>query len=233
MFLILMLSLLVLLINIEKIDKEKFAYLLFVNGCIVNFVDYLTTPALSVALLLLIYYAYKIQQNKLETNNSNFLEILFEIIKLGLIWSIGYGMTWFSKFILADIFCNTGSLSSGLSQMTFRMGGEIAGAEVLWKYANWPHIKRMFIMTNIIGILVLFVSDRVKFMIPSKKDIMNYTSLIIIACIPIAWMILLYNHTIYHYNLFTYRNWLIVLIVFYYVITIDKPKESKVEKKNE
>ena len=80
--------------------------------------------------------------------------------------------------------------------------------------------------------LVTVLVDRISFFKAGKKDWQKNISLFLIGCIPLAWFIIFYNHSLFHYTLFTYRNIVVLMMAVFYTITLDKKELNGNKKKN-
>ena len=116
-----MISSLILLMNIEKYDFKKFNIHIFITASLANFVDFLTIPIISAGIPILVFYLYKRKDfNTVEENTSYIKQIIIQ----SLVWILGYGLTWASKWILYDILFHSGEVSSALTQVMYRAHGE-------------------------------------------------------------------------------------------------------------
>ena len=232
LLLTIMVSLMILLLNIEKYDKEKFMYHIFVTGCFSAFYDYLTVPVLSLALPLLVFYAYNIKNNVANIELNNFWKVFWDLVKIGISWSIGMGCMWLTKVIIVELVYKTNNIWLGISQVLYRSGGEIPYFEFFVIKGAIPHFFKTTAMGIGVFALTTVLIDRIKFFKANKKDWQKNISLILIGCIPLAWFIIFYNHSLFHYTLFTYRNIVVLMMAVFYTITLDKKELDGNKKKN-
>lgn len=212
-FIVMMVSSIILL---KKIDKIRNLYtFFFIIACITNFVDYLTVPLITLAIPLMLYILYKQKVNS-EIGIKKFLEI---IIKSTIIWGIGYGITWLSKWIIYDVLYKEGLVSSAIEQVLFRtniksenINIKLAFKETLLTLLS-DNIKYAIIIFVISSIILLINKKRIEIQINKdlKKYINNNIMFLIISLMPIMWYIALSNHTAIHYR-FVYRHMLVFLI---------------------
>ncbi len=225
LLLVTLISIVILLLNIEKYDKEKFMYHIFVTGCFACFYDYFTVPVLSLALPLIIFYAYNIKSNNANVELENFWKVLFDLIKIGIVWTTGFGCTWFSKFIIMEIVYRQNYILNIINQIIFRTSGETSNFDFYFKAAIIYFLKITAIVIGVFSLLVVFV-DKVKFYKATKRDWKKNVPLLLIGSIPIAWMLIVFKHTIFHFTLYSYRNLMIIMMALLYTIICDKQKES-------
>lgn len=209
-FIVMMVASIFLLNRIKKI--KNFYLYIFVVGCISNFVDYLTVPLITLAIPLYIYVLHKQKENTI-LNYKNYLII---VIKASVIWLIGYGMTWLSKWIMYDIIYNEDVMKSAISQMLYRTSREnritpITIGMFLRTFIT-INVKYAIIIFCIIVFVSLVIPKKIKIRIEKWKIYLNKTiPIFIISLMPIIWYIILSNHTVLHVG-FVYRHMIIFLI---------------------
>ena len=217
MFIAIMISLIILLLNLNNITKKSFMYFLFIVGMIACYVDFLTTPVLSLFIPLAIVYTYNnMNGNTLGFKGKDLKEDIINIFILGIVWSLGYALTWFSKAILVNCMFNEEEMGSFIKQIAFRISGEVMDLKV--KIIS----SILFTLTMILEtICIMFILLRLVFKYKptkiQKKLIENNYNLLLAGLIPFAWMILLMNHTLIHFGLYSYRNLLGPVLAFYLI----------------
>ena len=102
LFIVLMISMIILLLKLDKFDEKKMFYFLFIMGAVTNFIDFLTAPILSMILPLSIYFIY--YKDKYE--NESFKESFLRIFKMGIIWSLRI-RSYMAKQINSSRICGT------------------------------------------------------------------------------------------------------------------------------
>jgi hypothetical protein len=228
-----MLSLIFLLVKIDKFTINYLKYYLFIVGMISCFIDFLTIPVLSLTFALVFVYLYNnMNQNCLNLKGKDFKEDFINIIILGLIWSAGYVLTWASKAILVSLLYNNGGLLSFFNQILYRVSGDISDySERLIKDIQFGAI---IVVETIIICLVLFrfICDYKPKKMDKKLIAENY-NLVLAGLIPVVWMILTNNHTVYHFNLFSYRNMIGPFLMYYLIRYGDVGEVFKVKKKKQ
>jgi len=222
LFLVIMISLIILLLIIEKINIENFLLFLFILGAVVNFVDYFTSPAISLLLPLVIICVYNNKNNnKLQFKGKNVKEDFLIIVKAGLIWSTGYILMWMSKMLLAKAFINSKEFSSAFDQVLFRMFGSI-DLSLDRVYSVLYYGITVCLVAYVFTWIVLKVTKRCCFNKIDKKIIISNCNCIFSSIIPIAWMFLFFNHTMNHFILYPYRNLMGIIMVYLLLKTSEK-----------
>lgn len=201
-FLVMMISSIFLLKNIEKIKDESMYF--FVVGCVANFVDFLTVPLITLCIPLFIYILH------MQNEEKNVKECLFFVIKNSVIWVSGYALTWMSKWFLFDLLFNGEMVKIGFEQILHR-------TQRVNEYSSRTVFETIAIVLRI-NILYLYVSMlagmifRVKF--NGKKHLKESLCFLLPAVMPLAWYLVLGNHTIIHL-FFTYRHMSVFLCGMY------------------
>ena len=231
LFLVIMISLLIQLLNIEKYNKKQMYFHLFVTACFANFIDFFTTPVLSLAIPLVVFYAYSYEHdNVFELQLDSFFKCLLELITFGIVWSLGFGLTWISKFVITEIFCHTDAIAGGINQILYRTGGKIDSFDYLINEVIIPFTFKSIAISSLVFVLITFIFEKIKLCVPTREEIKNHIWFILIATIPLAWMTIILNHTLYHFDLFPYRNLTIAMMVVFYLVTAEKSVAKKKEK---
>lgn len=191
-----MISSIWLLKNLEK--GKDFSWYIFIVGCIANFVDFLTVPLITLGIPMLI------QILQMQKEGKDWKTCFIFIVKNSLLWLVGYACTWFSKWVLYDVFLEGEIIQTSLHQVLHRMQraadvGKYTLTEVIG-IILYRNILYVAIFTAIMAILqkgnVIFVKT---------KDCLP---LFLIALMPVAWYIVLGNHTIIHV-FFVYRHMIV------------------------
>ena len=210
-FLVMMISSIVLLKRIDKI--QNFYFYIFILACITNFVDYLTVPLITLTIPLYIFILYKQQKNP-EMDKKEYFKIL---IKSVIVWGIGYATTWLTKWIVYDVIYNQGLLKSAINQVAYRtQKSNVRTDKNVWQILTGFMINTLF---NFLVIIIILYSlsligfNKYKIKINSISNVFKRTGLpiLIIAIMPFVWYIVLANHTVLH-GIFVYRHMLIFLI---------------------
>lgn len=209
-FLITMIASIILLAKNGKTKNLNIFF--FVTGMLTNFFDFLTVPMVTYAIPMILYFLLKQKEEKVTVKN-----VLIDIIKYGMLWGIGYGLTWLTKWILVDLIYNKNIIKTAINQVLYRSTGtnEIFIKEVIEK--NFEYERKFFPITTVITFVIIDIQLAVgKLKIKTDKlDIKEYLikilPYIIIGVMPIIWYSILKDHS-YKHAFFTYRNILITNI---------------------
>lgn len=215
-FLIMMIASIIIL----KCDKIKnVGYLFFIVGMLTNFFDFLTVPlvTLGVPLILLMLIRQKNEENK------NIEKVIFEIIKISILWGIGYAGTWLAKWILVDLIYDRSLLSTALGQVAYRSTGlDYSGILVILANLGYEMINiYISVLITILFVIIDCVITKKKNKEEKIEEKQSLVPYILIGVMPIVWYLVLKNHSINH-SFFTYRNLILTILSFniciYYIL---------------
>ncbi len=218
-YLIFMIFSILLLLNIEKISWSTVKYMCFIIGAIICYFDYLNVPVLTLSIPLLIYTLYITKERKLD-NKELFKNIFISCV----LWSVGYIVTWVSKWVVYEVFMDDSIFNIVLQQIKYRS-------------ATMPHdFVGAFNLTILHFSAALFIFILATFVINKKaystKNLLNNKETIAFIClIPIMWDIVTFNHFVNH-SYFTYRDFTTLFIGFWlfyfdYMLKKNGIKKSK------
>ncbi|MEG1411675.1 MAG: hypothetical protein RSD36_17715, partial [Terrisporobacter sp.] len=200
MYYIMFISMIVILLGYKNIEKKDLSiYTFFIIGAVASFLDLLTVPLLTLGMPLALYILLREKQNAV----SNFIEI----IKTSIIWAIGYGITWASKWVIATVVLKENIIKDALNQILVRTS-DSKGEEILTSMDVITLNKDMILnnVTIIIFSIVLIVwIISMFFFRKDLEDIITALPILIIGLMPFVWYIALKNHSAVHYW-FTYRS---------------------------
>ncbi len=199
MFYVTFLSMIVVLIYHKKMKKDDLSiYTFFAIGAVTSFMDLLTTPVLSLGIPLVTYIL-------LEGRESKFIENLIYTIKLSIMWTLGYGITWASKWMLASLVLRKNIVKESLSQILVRTSSTAENTilnkqEVIQK--NSDLIFNDFTLKIFLVILILWL---ILLVLYRKNKIVNMLPILTVSLYPFIWYSVLKNHSYMHFW-FTYRS---------------------------
>lgn len=175
------------------VDKGKMDYLLIISGICCAFFDFLTYPIVALGLPLCFYLI-------LEENNSRKFKT---VIKASFWWCFGYGGMWSSKWIVAYLFTGEDVLADAKEQMIYRSGsvdGDVRFGRFDGIKSNWDLLMTNPVIKALVFIIIIFfVIVLLKLKHNNKKfNLQNMVSYIFVSMLPIAWYILILNHSVHH-----------------------------------
>lgn len=199
MFIVMLISMISTLL-LYKTEKEKFLpYLFFIIGALSTFFDLLTYPLVTLGIPLVLTIL-------LENRKNSKLSKLFGItIELGILWTLGYGLLFATKWVVASLILHKNAIYIALDALIFRVNGNeqypVTRMGVLKNNFNCffvPIAKYIMIASTVlwIGMLIFY---RKKF-----SEIKVVLPLLFIAIFPYLWYIVFAGHSSIHFW-FTYR----------------------------
>ncbi len=218
------------IIYLKRLDKMKnMGLYIFAFGCIANYVDYLTVPLITLAVPCSLYLLKMIEQEEDWKTCVKFL------IKCSILWVTGYALTWFTKWLLYDIFINDGKsmIKIGFTQSfyrTTRVNAEV-GTEKSYINAIINIIGKVSFYTIITAGIIMWIN---KFKINVKEINKSTVVFIIISLYSIIWYVVLANHTLLH-GYFTYRQSLLFMLgilLFVNQLFVNSDNKKKRSKKS-
>lgn len=185
--------------NGKAIHFEKLYKYFFIVGSIVNFVDFLSIPLISLGMPLLIILM-KYNETQTKTNaRINTKKCLKFVLGATVLWLSGFALTWAAKWIIFMIYTNQFDLSGIISQIGYRISCAISDGD----------IGKNFMLVYIIAIIIAIFSFiagvlRYKKMKPLRELMNDNLAIIVVGLFPVILTMILLNHTTYNWS-FTYR----------------------------
>ena len=193
-------SILAAIVSLFITSRKRLGLLFFITGSLTAYFDLMTTPLLTLGIPLLVVLADK------KNDESSLGTIIKGIIKIALLWGLGYSFTWVSKWILATWLTGTNVLADALSISKYRINGDV-GAEIagrssitVWDslYANLSKCPLGLILPMLV---VLAITACFAF---NKKGVKIAVAYVFVSLFPILYYIVIANQTYVH-CWFTYR----------------------------
>ena len=208
----------------KEIDSKLFI-LFFITGIVATFFDFLTTEILTIFIPLLFIIIIRKEENRL----GNLKSIIIFCLKACILWFIGYGLMWVTKWVLASLILNINAFDYVKTNLTLRFNGlqglpskkELYTNVIPRNLFSIPllfYIKEYFYKWEVKYALFVFVLLIILFI--NWKDLKNKKYLIIlfiIGLMPYIRYLILANHS-YRHLMFTFRDQIITLVVFMYII---------------
>lgn len=230
----------IIAVFIEKKGDKHLFNLFFITGIVTCFFDFLSTEILTCFIPLLLVLGLRKKDGRL----GDFKDTLKFVIKVVLLWGIGYAGTWLAKWAISSIVLNINALEYVKDQAMLRVNGTLGINDGFNIYTDG-------ITRNIHSLLPLvFTKDPVTMyiyfglfavillaLIDWKHIKEKWYSLILfaIALSPYVRYLLLANHSFRH-CFFTFRDQMITIIALVLIMTecfnygIIKKLKSKTKK---
>lgn len=187
-------------------NTQRIMMLFFVIGSLTAYFDLLTIPLLSLGIPLSIWAILSLSQ----LSEIGFVKSFLKTLYNGILWALGYGLTWVSKWAIATLFTPINVLKDGIAQTSYR-------TDVI-DYSRWDALtaNTNFVPWTLfmVGVLVLTVWAVCRF---RKEGIVSAILLFCIGLTPFVWYLLVSNHS-YEHCWFTYRALIVTLVSWYLAI---------------
>ncbi len=216
-------------ILLKKDSEKNIAINFFVIGSVTSFIDLLTTPLVTLGIPIIVYLLL------IQKNGKNLKECLIELVKICLMWGIGYGLTWATKWILVQLMYNRPIIQNALTQAQVRtVTNKTTFLNMMINIGNFLSYEVIFanIMIMISYAIIMLVKNRNK-ELNIKNNIVQSIPYLIVAMMPLAWYAVLKQHSMIH-RFFTYRALVITIITLmvseYKILEVktqDKKEETK------
>jgi len=192
--------------------KHNVLCLFFVIGALTSFFDLLTTPTLTLSLPLAIFLLKNDKrQNKVK-----------ELISSSLCWGSGYVLLWASKWGAEYMLTGISIFEEVKNQVEYRLDGDMGSG-----FAYIFKILYSFAMSLAVCFLTLCW---LYFNYCKKGSISKNMYLLLVGMIPLAWFVVVHQHSITHF-LFTWRSFaatiFCVLVFMSKTICIDRLSNNK------
>ena len=186
----------------KTIDCKQSALLFFTIGALTSYMDFLTTPILTLGFPLVVFIAVNKEKDRLKT-----------LFTQSFIWLLGYASIWASKWLIGWILTGENIIDTAMACAQQRVGNTIVfgGVEmpmnqffeiILSKLSNMIYPVCIAIGVAI-GLLIIFFYK-------NRNKVKKFNWLVIIAIMPIAWFIIMKNHSLQHI-FFTWRDFMLTL----------------------
>lgn len=183
-----------------KYKKEKYiTYFFFIIGAIATYFDLLTYPLITMGIPLVVTLLF---ENRKKTD---LLNMFLKAIHLGILWAMGYGLLFFTKWVIASIILQKNAIAIALDAILFRVNGNeqypVVRMEVLKSNFEcfFVPIAKFIILSLTIAWICLFIFFRKK-----ASEFKAVLPLLCIAIVPYLWYIVFAGHSSIH-MWFTYR----------------------------
>lgn len=209
-----LLAMLLMLCKPRYIEKfQNMLIFFFMVGSLTNFFDLLTVPLISWGIPIITYYYIN---NKYPSSEKEDGEKPYErLVFTGVFWTIGYGLTWFTKWLLATIILRKNVIHDAITQILFRTEGNndypLQRIEMLRKniILMYPRVTLLILGITCFIFLAIAISKRTR-SYRYTNLIRMFSLYILIALTPYIWLNLLANHSQIHFW-FTYRGQIITV----------------------
>ena len=201
-FYIAFIGMILILYRKKTIDSKQSAILFFSIGAFTSYMDFLTTPILTLGFPLVVLIAINKEKERLKT-----------LFTQSFIWLLGYASIWSSKWLIGWILTGENIIDTALACAQQRVGNTIVfgGVEM---YMNQFFDIILTKISNMIYPICIAIGIMIALLIfyfyKNRDKVKNFNWLVIISLMPIVWFIVMKNHSLQHI-FFTWRDFMLTL----------------------
>ena len=201
-FYIAFIGMILILYRKKTIDSKQSAILFFSIGAFTSYMDFLTTPILTLGFPLVVLVAIDKEKERLKT-----------LFTQSFIWLLGYASIWSSKWLIGWILTGENIIDTAMACAQQRVGNTIVfgGVEM---YMNQFFDIILTKISNIIYPIYITIGIVIALLIlyfyKNRDKVKNFNWLVIISLMPIVWFIVMKNHSLQHI-FFTWRDFMLTL----------------------
>ena len=183
--------------------RKRFSAGIFflVVGSVTNFLDFLTSPLVSLGLLLVPACLLYTREKEYTAGHG-----IGYLVHKSVLWVLGYGGTWLAKWCVSSVLLKRNVIKDAIETIIYRTEG--AADEVINRFdVLQRNLSTMFPKGAIAVAAALFVMWI--FLLVKKhqslQQIKNAAPVVLLAGYPVVWYFVLANHSQIH-SYFTYRT---------------------------
>lgn len=206
-------------------EPRQLTLVLFIAGSLTAFFDLLTCPAMTWGIPLCVY----LMKQQRHPDGRSWLRRVGSWADASVMWAIGYGATWVSKWGIATVLTGENIIRDGAKEFALRAGAQIDYSRLDAVTNNLSLIPWYYVVYILIlmGILMLWRFNR--------KGLGTALLCLLTAVPPLLWYFVAADHSYLH-NWFTYRSLSVCLmaVFFAFAALVDWPriKQLRIKTKN-
>ena len=193
----------IIILNCNRItDSKRLTMIFFTIGAFTSYMDFLTTPILTLGFPLLVLIAINKEKERLRT-----------LFTQSFVWILGYASIWASKWLIGWILTGENIIDTAMACAQQRVGNTIVfgGVEMYMNQFFDIILARLSNMIYPICIAIGIVTILfILYFYKNRDKLKKFNWLVIIAIMPIAWFIIMKNHSLQHI-FFTWRDFMLTL----------------------
>ncbi len=198
-----------IMVMLKYKENFKTIYLLFfVVGSVINFLDFLTFPLLTLGLPFGVIFFAREKVMKI-----SIVKKFVDLILCSVMWGIGYALTWVTKWALATAMTGVNIFGNASGEAAYRMFGNEA-FPLDRKLMYWVNVFKFLTPENL-AIAAVLVSTLIILIILSRKPFKNLLKALpvfLMAIAPYVWYYVFANHSQFH-SFFTYRSQMLSVFI--------------------
>lgn len=199
-------------------SDTNLALLFFAIGGVCSYMDFLTTPVITLGLPLTVICLLGTRTR------------LADLLRLCASWTAGYGLLWASKWIVARIATGYNVADSAIHSAETRVGSTIVfgGKEMQMTDFMGMLLEKTAAHVGWATIIIATAAMAAAAFIAiysTRKTIRQNSCLVAVALMPLIWFAVMKNHSIQHI-FFTWRDWILTLwVALLLIMPRQKPRK--------
>ena len=192
-------AMLFILCKSRKWQENLFLWNIFFMfvGIITSYMDLLTFPLITLGVPLTLWVCMY-QRDKVKGDIMNIVEKSF-------FWAVGYGGMWALKWLLGSIITGQNIIRNAFDTIEVRTSSSAAKEKINFVNVLYREFKASYQIGVVIALIILIVIFVITLYKTRHIKVNNIIPYAIMACYPIAWYVLIQNHSYIHYW-FAYRE---------------------------
>lgn len=188
---------LVILAGYDRLrEKERLVYVFLVAGMATSYVDFLTYPVYTVGMPLVLVCVLE---------EKPWSKRLLSLVKYGAAWAVGYAGMWAGKWLVGSLITGRSILSDAVNMVNYRVTGDVTGENINGIMAV---LRNGYVLANLRGVIVILLlmfGIIISLKKYKSKEKAPCCLLVLLSCMPVAWYLVIANHSYVHYW-YTFRG---------------------------
>lgn len=220
-------------------DYRRRVLLFLCIGSVINYLDILTAPLLTLGVPLLFCMLYDLRDQPGRGGWRALLGSIRNAVLCSVAWGVAYGLTWAVKWVLSTIVLRRNIIQNAYANIVIRSGSDAFGQQ----WTKWQtisknlHVALQAPMTAFyvlfFAVLVVWLAARLvmihavavrpsprAFARALKGNVMGALPILLVGCYPFVWWAVMQNHSQVHAELFVFKNTAIVLMAAALALTV-------------
>lgn len=222
-FMVSLFAMLIILFRYPFRDIKLLPLFFMCIGMLINFLDLLTVPIVTLCLPLGVCLYIEQKQNSERSRP------IFIVFSCSLAWGLGYGLCWISKWMLSTLVLDINVFADAVNQAkgwTMVYGHAVSRMDtVILNFKDYFNSLGIRAMAVPVAFLLILMIEVVCLGRREKQTIVNSSMIMLVGLFPYAWYFILMEHSCLH-HWFTYRAQVATQFCVYLAMlsAIDKEK---------
>lgn len=203
-------TVLISILGIRLLYGKHRILLFLIIGSVINFLDFLTFPILTLCFPLALLVMADIK------HGDTYVSVLAKFIKSGFAWLLGYASTWAMKWVLSSVVTGRNIIKDAIKNIFIRTDTassavhydkvEVISNNYAYLFEHYPVRLVVLVVVVLLALQVLHIRKHCLSTRLVVDNCIKATSLFILALAPVVWYVCLTNHSSIHIEFFAYKN---------------------------